>query len=91
MVDRFFNPENKADPTASYLIIFLGAKFKNDNEKGLRTIVIAGVNEHPTKDDTFVSLKLKYPAGEQPPRRVIPIFPDEKISDEFGDLEFKIL
>lgn len=91
MLDRFFNPQDQAAPKANYLIIFLGAKYKDDAEKGQRTVVIAGANEHPTKANTLVSLNIPAPAGEQPPKKVIATFPVEKISDNFGDIEFKIL
>src|SRR5687767_3657929 len=65
LISRFFEGENKAQ----YLMIFLGA------DQFEPTVVVAGVNEHPTEPDTFVSLKMADPASQHPKKRVDAIFP----------------
>lgn len=74
-VMRFF--EKEAD--AGYLMVILAAKFKEE-EAGIPTVVIAGVNK--TDNNTFVSLNIKDPATEQPPRIVITEFPQTAVGQK---------
>ena len=90
MIDRFFNPPNLGDPIANYLVIILGTKFSG-SDIGQPTVVIAGVNEHPTRANTFVSLNMAAPAVEQPPRQTLPTFPVPDSISGFANIEFTIL
>ncbi len=90
-VTRFFEPTDSTQPKAEYLMVIMGAKFMNDDERGNPTVVIAGVNEHPTKADTFLSLKIEHPATEQPPKQTITKFPTDHPQAGPMQLEFKML
>ena len=79
LITRFFEGKNKAQ----YLMIFLAA----DNFEP--TVVVAGVNEHPTEPDTFVSLKMAAPASQHPKKRVDAIFPSPNKGNK-GDLHVKL-
>src|SRR5688572_17315378 len=65
LITRFFEGGNNAQ----YLMIFLGA------DKFDPTVVVAGVNAHPTEPDTFVSLTMSDPASQHPKKKVDAFFP----------------
>lgn len=92
-VMRYFQPDDKNAPTAEYLMVILGTKYKDDDEKGNPTIILAGVNEDKSKPgtNTFLSLNIKDPATEHPPRQTISNFPGHNIDDTPAPIEFRMI
>ena len=91
LVTRFFPTDGS--PVADYLMVVIGAKYKNDAECGNPTIVVAGVKQQGADSKgkpIYVSLKIKDPATEQPGLVVYPKFISPQIvGDE--QIEFTIL
>ena len=67
MITRFFDVTEKNPNPAEFLIVFLGARYA-DPEKSNPTVVVAGVNRHPEKANTYVSLNIDFPATQHPPK-----------------------
>lgn len=74
--EDFFNPKDGTEP-AKYLMVIMGAKHKMDADRGLPTIVLTGVVDHPKEAGAYLSLATGLPAIEQPPRKVIISFPNK--------------
>jgi len=89
MVTRFFTKTKDNPNPAKYLMVLLAAKYEG-SEKSNPTVVLAGVNDHPDKKDSFVSLDIKYPATEQPPVITNYKFPDPEKKDS-KYIEFTII
>jgi hypothetical protein len=79
LITRFFEGGNNAQ----YLMIFLAA------DEFDPTVVVAGVNEHPTEPDIFVSLPMADPASQHPKKKVDAIFPGPDKTNK-NDLYIKL-
>lgn len=91
LIMRFFEPQQGSTEEADYVMVILGAKYKDDQELGNPTIIIAGVNESSDEPGTYFSLDISDPATEQPPRHTIVSFPSIGIADGLPKIKFKIL
>jgi hypothetical protein len=89
LITRFFSgvdEHGNPTPQADYLMVVKGANIEDDpatpktNELGIPTIVVAGVNKHPTEPNKFVSLSIPYAADQHPPTQTIVEFPDTGVS-----------
>ena len=83
MISRFFKKTETNSNPAKFLMVFLGAKYSDtDADKSNPTVVLAGVNKHPDKPNTYVSLGIDFPATEHPPQIANYKFPNSEKRDD---------
>jgi hypothetical protein len=88
-ITRFFKESETGGKPAKYLMVLLAAKY-NGTDKSNPTVVLAGVNDHPTKADAYVSLDIPDPATEHPPVKASYEFPGPDKANK-KNIEFTII